>query len=82
MLYNTLCMRRKNKFPGNGLSRVAMIFQIATKAHHNLTIPELNRIKNINPKKLEDIYEMIIKDTMTSSDAKFALSLFFNQRNI
>ena len=36
-------------FLGNGLSRTAMVFKIATLAGHKLTVPELNRIKDINP---------------------------------
>ena len=31
------------KFAGNGLSRTAMVFKIATLAGHKLTVPELNR---------------------------------------
>ena len=33
----------------NGLSRTAMLFKIATLAGHRLTIPEMNRIKEVNP---------------------------------
>ena len=39
----------KKVFLGNGLSRTAMVFKIATLAGHKLTVPELNRIKDINP---------------------------------
>ena len=39
----------KKRFLGNGQSRTAMVFKIATLAGHKLTVPELNRIKDINP---------------------------------
>ena len=39
----------KNVFAGNGLSRTAMVFKIATLAGYKLTVPELNRIKDVNP---------------------------------
>ena len=48
------------KFAGNGLSRTAMIFKIATIAGHKLTVPELNRIKDVNPRSLERVYDHII----------------------
>lgn len=47
-------------FLGNGLSRTAMIFKIATMAGHKLTVPELNRIKDVNPRSLERVYEQVI----------------------
>ena len=49
------------KFAGNGLSRTAMLFKIATMANHKLTVPELNRIKDINPRNLELVYDEVIK---------------------
>ena len=61
------------KFAGNGLSRTAMVFKIATMANHKLTVPELNRIKDINPRSLERVYNQIIGGT--SGDAMFALKL-------
>lgn len=48
------------KFAGNGLSRTAMIYKIATLAGHKLTVPELNRIKNVNPRSLERVYDLVI----------------------
>ena len=48
------------KFAGNGLSRTAMIYKIATLAGHKLTVPELNRIKNVNPRSLERVYDQVI----------------------
>lgn len=50
----------KNKFAGNGLSRTAMIFKIATLAGHKLTVPELNRIKDVNPRALERVYDTVV----------------------
>ena len=47
-------------FLGNGLSRTAMVFNIAKMAEHRLTVPELNRIKEVNPRRLERVYEHII----------------------
>lgn len=49
------------RFAGNGLSRTAMIFKIATMAGHKLTIPELNRIKDVNPRNLERVYEEVVQ---------------------
>lgn len=61
-------------FLGNGLSRTAMIFKIATLAGHKLTVPELNRIKDVNPRSLERVYDQVIGGG-TSGDAMFALKL-------
>ena len=61
---------------GNGLSRTAMLFRIATMAGHRLTVPELNRIKEINPRQLERTYEAVTeREGMTKGDALFALRL-------
>lgn len=62
------------KFAGNGLSRTAMVYKIATLAGHKLTVPELNKIKGINPRSLERVYDQIIGGG-TSGDAMFALRL-------
>ena len=48
------------RFGGNGLSRTAMVFKIATLAGHKLTVPELNRIKDINPRALERVYDSVL----------------------
>lgn len=61
-------------FLGNGLSRTAMVFKIATLAGHKLTVPELNKIKDVNPRSLERVYDQIIGGG-TSGDALFALRL-------
>ena len=52
---------KKQVFAGNGLSRTAMIFKIATMAGHKLTVPELNRIKDVNPRSLERVYDEVIR---------------------
>lgn len=61
-------------FPGNGLSRTAMVFKIATIAGHKLTVPELNRIKTINPRALEKVYDSVVGG-VSKGDALFALKL-------
>ena len=63
-----------NKFLGNGLSRTAMVFNIATLAGHKLTVPELNRIKDINPRALERVYDSVVSG-VSKGDALFALKL-------
>lgn len=68
--------KTKSPFLGNGLSRTAMLFRIATMAGHRLTVPELNRIKDINPRQLERTYEAVTeREGMTKGDALFALRL-------
>ena len=61
-------------FLGNGLSRTAMVFKIATLAGHKLTVPELNRIKDINPRALERVYDSVVGGA-SKGDAMFALRL-------
>lgn len=63
------------KFAGNGLSRTAMVFKIATMAGHKLTIPEMNRIKDVNPRNLERVYEEVIRMGGGVNNARFALKL-------
>ena len=62
------------RFGGNGLSRTAMVFKIATLAGHKLTVPELNRIKDINPRALERVYDSVVGG-VSKGDALFALRL-------
>ena len=62
------------KFLGNGLSRTAMVFKIATLAEHKLTVPELNRIKDVNPRALERVYDSV-SGGVSKGDALFALRL-------
>ena len=61
-------------FLGNGLSRTAMVFKIATLAGHKLTVPEMNRIKDINPRALERVYDTVLGG-VNKGDALFALKL-------
>lgn len=62
------------KFAGNGMSRTAMIFKLATMAGHKLTVLEMNRIKDVNPRSLERVYDEVLK--MGGGDnARFALRL-------
>ena len=37
------------KFLGNGLSRTAMVFKIATLAGHKLTVPDLPELRTSTP---------------------------------
>lgn len=55
--------RRQSRrcFLGNGMSRTAMIFKIATVAKHKLTVPELNRIKDVNPRSLDRVYDEVMR---------------------
>lgn len=62
------------KFAGNGLSRTAMVFKIATMGGVKLSIPQLNRIKDINPRSLERVYEEVVR-VGDRDNAKFALTL-------
>ena len=48
--------KTKKSFAGNGLSRTAMVFKIATMAKHKLTVVEMNKIKTVNPRSLESVY--------------------------
>lgn len=48
--------KTKKPFAGNGLSRTAMVFKIATMAKHKLTVVEMNKIKTVNPRSLESVY--------------------------
>lgn len=67
-------MAKKKIFAGNGLSRTAMVFKIATVAGHKLTVPEMNRIKDINPRALENVYNTVMGG-VSKADALFALWL-------
>ena len=70
----------KKRFLGNGQSRTAMVFKIATLAGHKLTVPELNRIKDINPRALERVYDSVLGG-VSKGDALFALALRGQQAN-
>lgn len=70
-----MATKKKPMFAGNGLSRTAMVFKIALVAGHKLTVPELNKIKDVNPRSLERVYDQVIGVGGTSGDALFALRL-------
>ena len=61
-------------FAGNGLSRTAMLFKIATVAHHKLTVPEMNKFKDVNPRGLERVYDEVVR-LGDAGNALFALRL-------
>ena len=65
----------KKIFAGNGLSRTAMLFKIATIAGHKLTVVEMNKVKEINPRRLESVYNEVVRMGDAGS-AQLALSLF------
>ena len=67
-------MSMATKFAGNGLSRTAMVFKIATMGGVKLSIPQLNRIKDINPRSLERVYDEVVR-VGDRDNAKFALTL-------
>ena len=65
----------KKIFAGNGLSRTAMFFKIATIAGHKLTVTEPNKFKEVNPRQLESVYNEVVR-TGNAGNAQLALSLF------
>ncbi len=62
------------KFAGNGLSRTAMVFKIATMGGVKLTVPQLNKIKDVNPRQLERVYDEVVR-MGDQGNARFALKL-------
>jgi len=66
--------KQDRRFCGNGLSRTAMLYKIATLAGHRLTIPEMNRFKEVNPRQLEHVYEEVVR-MGDPGNALFALRL-------
>lgn len=62
------------KFAGNGLSRTAMLFKIATMAGHRLTVVEMNKIRDVNPRSLEQVYDEVMR-VGDATNALFALRL-------
>jgi hypothetical protein len=65
---------KQKQFAGNGLSRTAMVFKIATIAGHKLTAPQLNKVKDINPRSLERVYNEVVR-VNDADNARFALNL-------
>lgn len=68
---------KQKTFAGNGLSRTAMVFRIVTIAGHSLTVPQLNKVKDLNPRGLERVYDEVIR-VNDAGNARFALSLLFH----
>lgn len=64
----------KTKFAGNGLSRTAMLYKIATVANHKLTVVEMNKFKNVNPRSLERVYDEVLR-VGDPNNALFALRM-------
>ena len=61
-------------FAGNGLSRTAMVYRIATIAGHTLSVVEMKKIKNVNARSLESAYNEVLR-LGNPDDALFALKL-------
>lgn len=68
---------KQKTFAGNGMSRTAMVFRIATIAGHSLTVPQLNKVKDLNPRSLERVYNEVVR-VNDAGNARFALSLLFH----
>ena len=64
----------KTKFAGNGLSRTAMLYKIATVAKHKLTVVEMNKFKDVNPRSLERVYDEVLR-VGDAGNARFALKM-------
>jgi hypothetical protein len=71
-------MEKKNKKvtkrPGNGLSRTAMLYKIASVAKHKLTVVEMNKFKDVNPRSLERVYDEVLR-VGDAGNARFALKM-------
>ena len=68
---------QRQRFSGNGLSRTSMLFRIATIAGHRLTVVEMNKFKDVNPRSLERVYDEVLR-TGDAGNAMFALKLLLN----
>lgn len=64
----------KSPFAGNGLSRTAMVFKMATMGGVRLTPTLLNKVKDVNPRQLERVYEEVVRQG-DPGNALFALRL-------
>jgi hypothetical protein len=51
-----------------------MLFKIATIAGHKLTVPEMNKFKEVNPRSLERVYNEVVR-VGDAGNALFALRL-------
>ena len=65
---------KPKKFAGNGLSRTAMLFKIASVAKHKLTVVEMNKFKDVNPRILERVYDEVLR-VGDPNNARFALKM-------
>jgi hypothetical protein len=65
---------KPKKFAGNGLSRTAMLFKIASVAKHKLTVVEMNKFKDVNPRSLERVYDEVLR-VGDADNARFALKM-------
>lgn len=65
---------KPKKFAGNGLSRTAMLFKIASVAKHKLTVVEMNKFKDVNPRSLEQVYDEVLR-VGDADNARFALKM-------
>lgn len=62
------------KIAGNGMTRIAMLYKISTIAGHTLTVPEMNKSREVNPRSLERVYDEVIR-VGDKANAMFALRL-------
>lgn len=51
-----------------------MVFRIATMGGVRLTVPMLNRIRDVNPRQLERVYDEVMR-VGDAGGARFALGL-------
>jgi hypothetical protein len=65
---------KPKKFAGNGLSRTAMLYKIASVAKHKLTVVEMNKFKDVNPRSLERVYDEVLR-VGDADNARFALKM-------
>ena len=61
-------------FLGNGLSRTAMVFRMATMGGVKLSPTHLNKIKELNPRQVERVYDEVVR-VGDKANALFALKL-------
>lgn len=64
-------------FAGNGLSRTAMVFKMATLGGVKLSPTHLNKIKELNPRQVERVYDEVVR-VGDKANALFALRLILN----
>jgi hypothetical protein len=65
---------KATKRPGNGLSRTAMLFKIASGAKHKLTVVEMNKFKDVNHRSLERVYDEVLR-VGDADNARIALKM-------